>query len=108
LRADVDNQLLSGMLTAIQSFIKEAFREGDESELNEMAFGRNQIFIERGRWVSLAVVIHGVTPVGARAELKFAVQNLEQQYGRQLEEWDGESTRLRGVGEVVKRVLEVL
>lgn len=108
LRADMDNQLLSGMLTAIQSFIQEAFREGDEGELNEMAFGRNQILIERGRLVSLAVVIRGVPPVGARAELSFAVENIEQKFRTKLEEWDGEASSLRGISDTVRRVLEVL
>jgi tetratricopeptide (TPR) repeat protein len=108
LRADVDNQLLSGMLTAIQSFIREAFREGEEGELNEMAFGRNQILIERGRCVSIAVVIHGVPPVGARAELRFALENIERTHGKLLESWDGEAQKLRSVGDLVGRLLEVL
>jgi tetratricopeptide (TPR) repeat protein len=108
LRADMDNQLLSGMLTAIQSFIQEAFRESEEGQLNEMAFGRNQILIERGRWISLAVVIRGVPPVGARAELSFAVESLEQKYRTALEGWDGEAQSLRGVADAMRRVLEVL
>ncbi len=108
LRADMDNQLLSGMLTAIQSFIQEAFRDGEEGQLNEMAFGKNQILIERGRLISLAVVIRGLPPVGARAELSFAVESIEQKYRAPLEDWDGESKSLRGVADTVRRVLEVL
>ena len=108
LRADMDNQLLSGMLTAIQSFIQEAFREGDEGQLNEMAFGKSLILIERGRLVSVAVVIRGMQPVGARAELSFAVENIEQKYRSQLEDWDGEAHSLRDIADTVHRVLEVL
>lgn len=108
LRAEMDNQLLSGMLTAIQSFIQEAFREGDDGELNQMSFGRSLILIERGKWVSLAVVIRGVPPVGARAELQFAVEKIEENYGPLLSAWTGDSAAVRGVGEVARRLLEVL
>lgn len=108
LRADMDNQLLSGMLTAIQSFIQEAFREGDEGRLSEMSFGKSQILIERGKWVSIAVVIRGVAPIGSRAEVAFAVQSIEEMHGTRLADWDGESANLRGLGEAVQRILEVL
>jgi OOP family OmpA-OmpF porin len=108
LRAQMDNQLLSGMLTAIQSFIEEAFLEGDEGRLDQMSFGKNLIMIERGQWISLAVVIHGVPPVGARAELKFAVEKIEQKYAAILSTWAGDSESVRGVGEVTRRLLEVL
>jgi len=108
LRADMDNQLLSGMLTAIQSFIQEAFREGDEGRLSEMSFGKNQILIERGKWISIAVVIHGVPPIGARAEVAFAVQSIEELHGSRLAAWDGETANLRGIGDAAGRILEVL
>ncbi len=108
LRADMDNQLLSGMLTAIQSFIQEAFREGDEGRLSEMSFGKSQILIERGKWISIAVVIRGVAPIGARAEVAFAVQSIEEMHGTKLAAWDGESANLRGLGDAVQRILEVL
>ena len=39
LKPDVDQDILSGMLTAVQEFVKDTFR-GEEGELDQMKFGR--------------------------------------------------------------------
>ena len=46
--------------------------------------------------------------MGARAELQFAVEKIEEKYGPVLASWTGESAAVRGVGEVTRRLLEVL
>ncbi|TLZ58816.1 MAG: hypothetical protein E6K16_08050, partial [Methanobacteriota archaeon] len=38
LKPDVDSDILSGMLTAVQAFVKDSFRSDEGDELNEMTF----------------------------------------------------------------------
>ena len=63
-----------------------------------------------GTHARFAIVDASTPPfaVGARAELSFAVENIEAKYRLQLEEWDGEAHSLRGIADTVHRVLEVL
>src|SRR2546428_3156232 len=54
LRPDVDTDILSGMLTAVQAFVKDALRGDDYADLNEMTVGHMHILIGRGQWLRLA------------------------------------------------------
>src|SRR3989449_3087734 len=54
LRRDVDTDILSGMLTAVQAFVKDALRGDDYADLNEMTVGHMHILIGRGKWLVLA------------------------------------------------------
>src|SRR5438445_74254 len=59
LRPDVDTDILSGMLTAVQAFVKDALRGDDLGELDEMTVGQMHILIGRGKWLVLAARIEG-------------------------------------------------
>src|SRR2546422_8678465 len=50
LRPDVDTDILSGMLTAVQAFVKDAPRGDDYADLNEMTGAHMHILIGRGKW----------------------------------------------------------
>src|SRR5439155_5380198 len=59
LKPDVDSDILSGMLTAVQAFVKDSFRSDEGDELNEMTFGEMHILLGRGKWLILAAIIGG-------------------------------------------------
>src|SRR2546421_436379 len=59
LRPDVDTDILTGMLTAVQQFVKESLRGDDYADLNEMTVGHMHILIGRGKWLGLAARIAG-------------------------------------------------
>src|SRR2546425_1839524 len=54
LRPDVDTDILSGMLTAVQAVVKDALRGGDYADPNEKTGGHMHILIRRGKWLRLA------------------------------------------------------
>src|SRR5207237_1780022 len=54
LRPNVDTDILTGMLTAVQQFVKDALRGDDYADLNEMTVGHMHILIGRGNWLVLA------------------------------------------------------
>jgi hypothetical protein len=59
MRPDVDDDILSAMLTAVQEFVKDSFRDEEEFGLNKLEFGEKKILIEHGKDVYIAVVYSG-------------------------------------------------
>src|SRR3989454_11412620 len=55
LRPNVDSDVLSGMLVAVQGFIKDSFR-GEQGNLNEIRFGEIRIVIIEGEGTIMAAV----------------------------------------------------
>lgn len=86
LQAD-DSDLIGGMLTAIRSFVNDAFQGNDE--LDEIQFGEDRIVIQNGAHAYLAAVISGIEPEGFRAALTELVSNLHLRHNSALRDFDG-------------------
>ena len=56
---EVDEDIFSSMLTAIQEFVQDSFREVEDAPVKRIDFGSQKIMIERGKDVYLAVVYTG-------------------------------------------------
>lgn len=90
-----DPDLLSGMLTAIRDFVRDAFGEGQEDkELDEVQYGDQRIIVQSGQAAYLALVVTGIEPEGFRARLREFVADLHIRYGRALREYDGDPSTL--------------
>ncbi|RNC84949.1 MAG: cell envelope biogenesis protein OmpA [Winogradskyella sp.] len=55
----IDKEVLSGMLTAIKSFVEDALKTGDE-QLETIEYGLYNIYIQNFKTYYIAVVLHGV------------------------------------------------
>ena len=95
--ADGGEQIISGMLTALQGFIKESLQDEKRGELDEMKYGDLTIAIERGMKVYLAVFLSGYVTEKLRAMMNAALQKVDDKYGSALESWDGTVSKLKGV-----------
>ena len=94
LRPDVDSDVLSGMLIAVQNFVNESFigeaglnREG---QLDEMKFGQYRILLTRGRDVVVAAVVSGPRVEKVPAQIRAAIEDLEGALGPVLATWEGD------------------
>lgn len=95
---EVDEDILSSMLTAVKEFVKDSFRSSaEEGELDELQYGKLRIVIEYGKHVYLAAVVKGQEPVEFRPEMKRILKHIERKFGRVFDAWDGELSRLRGI-----------
>ena len=61
LKTNSDEDIISGMLTAVQSFISDSFagnsKDGkDDWKLNQLKMGKHEIMIERGNDIFLTVI----------------------------------------------------
>jgi len=100
IRADRDEDILAGMLTAIQEFVKDAFREENE-DLKRFEFGDKTVLIERGAWTYLAAFYKGKEPPHASESLRAFMEDVEERYKTELESWTGEPEILKGLNDMM-------
>ena len=99
---DRDEDVLSGMLTAVQEFVRDAFRYGEHRQLQFLDFGDYRILIERGRMVYLAVVYSGRDTSGLRRKIRSVLSRIEVTFASVLENWNGDMDHVVGAREMIR------
>ncbi len=107
LKPGVDDDILTGMLTAVKDFVKDSFRTHEEGELDELQYGRLRIVLEYGRDVYIAAVVRGQEPKELRPEMKRTLKQIQRKFGRILESWDGNLAKVRDVEYLIKPLISV-
>ncbi len=97
-----DEDVLSGMLTAIQDFVRDAFRYSEQRDLHQLEFGDYRILIEQGRQVYLAVIYSGHGSGLIRRKVRAALNAVESDYGGVLAKWDGDMDSVAGVRDLLQ------
>ncbi|UCE39124.1 MAG: putative Ig domain-containing protein [Thermoplasmata archaeon] len=105
LRPDVDDDILSSMLTAVQEFIRDSFREKSKYGLRRLDFGDSVIHIKKGEHIYIAVVLVGDEPQDLEETLENMVSRIESKYGEILEDWDGDMEQLRGIKDIMDELM---
>ena len=105
LMREKDEDVLSGMLTAVQEFVREAFQYGEHRELHQLDFGEYRILIERGKFVYLAVVYSGEESAQIRKKVRTVIDRIEDQFGPVLEKWDGDMEEVVGARDLIRDTL---
>lgn len=105
IKPDVDQDILSSMLTAVQEFVKDTFK-GEEGELDQMKFGRFQVMMGRGRYISIAAVLIGEETEPFRPQIARAVDDIEGDYEVLLRDWDGDVGELKVLGRYISDLID--
>lgn len=105
LSADKDEDVLSGMLTAVQEFVRDAFVYGEHRELHQLDFGDYRIMIERGKNLYLAVVYSGKGASAIRSRIRTVLNHIETAYGSVLDKWDGDMDKVVGARDLIREHL---
>lgn len=84
-----DRDLVSGMLTAIRDFAREAFGRDESGELGAITYETRQILIEAAGAAYLAVVIEGVEPQHFRQTMRDALVAVHEKRYDDLRLFDG-------------------
>ena len=100
-----DSDLISGMLTAIRDFARDAFGQGKEGQLEEIQYGERRILIESAQHAYLAVVIDGIEPPGFRAEMRERIIKVEHAHEKTLRRYEGDPTLLAPVEEPLRSLI---
>ncbi|MFQ5918766.1 MAG: hypothetical protein ACE5I4_01810 [Thermoplasmata archaeon] len=105
LKPYIDSDILSGMLRAVQEFMRDTFK-GESGELNEMSFGELKISIVSGQHTVLATVMRGDPPADIIAQMQAALDDLEREHGDVLRDWNGVVEEIPFVDGYMNRLLE--
>ncbi len=102
LKPGVDDDILTGMLTAVKDFVKDSFRANEEGELDELQYGRLRIIIEYGRDVYMALVVRGQESIHLRPEMKRSLKQIHRRYGRVLDDWNGNLANVKSIENLIQ------
>ncbi len=86
-----DADMVSGMLSAIQSFVHDAFQTQEFDGLNTLELGELSVWIEWGPHAILAAVVRGAPPKKLRDALQIKIEQIHRDYGTSLENYNGDS-----------------
>jgi hypothetical protein len=98
-------QMVSGMLTAIQDFTKEAFGPRAEGDLHEVKYGDKMIFVASSPPVFLAAVTAGVAPPQFPEKLRGLLRRIHNTFHAALREFDGDATPLEAAREPMQKFI---
>jgi hypothetical protein len=102
MRADRDEDILSGMLTAIMAFLRDQDPE-ENGELKRFQVGGKTTLLERGEHVYLSAIYSGRVPRWAGKDLHRFMLDLENRFGDAFAEWNGSPEDLRDLKSYMQR-----
>lgn len=105
LRPNMDSDVLSGMLVAVQEFIKDSFR-GEGGRLDEIRFGEMRIKVLEGKWTLIAALVRGEATEDHKEQMRSALRDLETRYEDLLIDWDGTMDRIPEVDRIMMRLVD--
>ena len=104
LRTDIDRDILAGMLSAVQSFVRETLAAKD-GVLEEMKYGKHAICFVRGNHTVAAFVVPSDATEAARYAVFDALHDFEERYAEVLPSWNGSTDAFPGIDECFTKVL---
>ncbi|MBV6430861.1 MAG: hypothetical protein IANPNBLG_00981 [Bryobacteraceae bacterium] len=100
-----DADLVSGMLTAIQDFVRDSFSPATGEDLEVMQVGEFNLWIQHGSRALLACLVRGVPPRELRRIFQLSLTRIEDQFWRQLDEFDGNVSTFAPVQPILEACL---
>ena len=97
-----DSQVIAGMLSAIKSFVEDAFSGGQETELQEIEYSNRTIRIDSGRYTYLAVVFWGVPGRDFDETLRACHAKIHEKFHKQLRHYEGDISKLSGAAGILQ------
>jgi outer membrane protein OmpA-like peptidoglycan-associated protein len=86
-----DPSLVSGMLSAIQNFVRDSFHSPQGEGVEKLNVGELEVWVEDGPYAILAAVIRGMAPPDFRSTMVETLELLHRKFGAEMERFDGET-----------------
>ncbi len=87
-----DADLVSGMLAAIQDFVRDSFAPAEAKDLESIQMGEFQVWVQHGPGALLACVVRGVPPHELGSMIQDRLERIHEQMGAALEDFRGDAT----------------
>jgi len=103
--SEVNQELVSGMLTAIQDFARTLFEGEAERDLNEIQYEDMQIRLEVGRYSYLAFISSGVPPEGFYDNAADLGEEIHKKFLPQLRDFEGKTDDFQAAYPILARFM---
>jgi len=107
-----DPQLVSGMLTAIQDFVRDSFsgdtrkKEGNGGGIDSLRLGDLLLWCEEGPFAFLAAVLRGNPPDTLRVALRETLTKIHEDLRIPLEQFEGDTASLTNLNTSLEGCLQ--
>ena len=101
----MDHDVVAGMFSAVQSFVKDTFRAQGGGPLEEMELAHLRIRLIRGEQTTVAIISTGRISDEYSKATRGMLRAFEQRNEEALKSWDGRSDSLDGVDILLDEVL---
>ena len=103
-----DADLISGMLTAIQDFVRDSFRPAEGGTLSAFTVGEHTVHVEAGPGALLAGVIRGQCPDAVPLRLQRTLEQIHLEYATQLGDFEGDAVPFASAAPLLEENLETV
>lgn len=101
-----DPSLVSGMLSAIQSFVHDSFNSPQGEGIEKLNVGEQEVWVEEGPYAIIAAVIRGMAPPDLRATMVETLELIHRKFGAQLEHFQGETAPFAAAADDLAKCLD--
>jgi outer membrane protein OmpA-like peptidoglycan-associated protein len=101
-----DADMVSGMLTAIQDFVRDSFTTRKGEQLETLQVGELTVWIEQGPHAILAGVIRGNAPQKLREVFQQTLERIHLQYATPLQTFSGDAAAFAGAEMLLEDCLQ--
>ncbi len=91
LKQTSDADMVSSMLSAIKDFVQDSFKRDGDEQLDTIAVGNFNIWIEQGPHAIIAAIVEGHAPGDLRITLKEAIEAIHINFNYELERFQGDT-----------------
>jgi OOP family OmpA-OmpF porin len=103
-----DADLISGMLSAIQDFVRDSFRPGAGATLRTFSVGDHTVQVEVGPLALLALVIQGEAPEAVLRKQQDTLETIHLQFASLLADFSGDTAPFQSVHTLLEDCLETV
>ncbi len=86
-----DADMVSGMLTAIQDFVRDSFSGSDDGGLNSLHMGDTSLIIEKNDVAYVACLVRGTPPADFRGQVQDSLDLMMVEYAEALADFSGDT-----------------
>jgi outer membrane protein OmpA-like peptidoglycan-associated protein len=104
--ATQDPDMIAGMLSAIQQFVRDSFHSPNNETLGSLNVGELQVWIEESPNAVLAAVIRGHAPADFRQAMNETLEDIQRHFSSALANFKGDAGPFRAADERLSKLLE--
>jgi outer membrane protein OmpA-like peptidoglycan-associated protein len=101
-----DPDLVAGMLSAIQQFVRDSFKSKDSESLASLNIGDLQVWVEESPNAILAAVVRGHAPADFRQAMNEVLEDIQRYFSSALANFKGDAGPFRAADERLSKLLE--